>query len=91
MSVHRQLLICGLLASILLGGRAAYSSSTPTGTFLDRPPTDLRVVTFNVLWDSIFSRVNETRAAGFARLAAAIAPDVGRFRNSQAMAAPRLS
>jgi hypothetical protein len=40
----------------------------------------VRVVTFNVLWDSIFSRVNPARAEGFSRLAAAVAPDVWAFQ-----------
>lgn len=50
------------------------------GTFLDRDPAQVRVATFNVNWDSIYSRVNAARAAGFARLAAAVAPDIWAFQ-----------
>jgi autotransporter-associated beta strand protein len=55
-------------------------SSPSTGTFLDRSGADVRVVSFNVNWDSIFTYSNPTRAAGFSRLAAAIAPDVWAFQ-----------
>jgi hypothetical protein len=80
MSDCRHLLATGLLMCSQLGASAADSESPNTGTFLDRSPSDVRVVTFNVLSDSIFSRVNATRAEGFTRLAAAIAPDVWAFQ-----------
>ena len=80
MSIWRRPLIWGLLACGQLGLDGAYGESPSTGTFLDRPASDVRVVTFNVLWDSIFSRVNATRAEGFTRLAAALAPDVWAFQ-----------
>lgn len=52
-----------------------------TGTFLDRPSTaSVRLVTYNVYWDSIFARVNPARAAGFARVAAALDPDIWAFQ-----------
>jgi autotransporter-associated beta strand protein len=70
----------GMIVCSHLGASSAWSASPTTGTFLDRPPSDVRVVTFNVLWDSIFSRVNATRAEGFTRLAAALAPDVWAFQ-----------
>jgi endonuclease/exonuclease/phosphatase family metal-dependent hydrolase len=50
---------------------------TPTGTFLDRPAGQvLRLVSYNVNWNSIFPDVNARRAASFARLVAALDPDV---------------
>lgn len=80
MSIWRRPLIWGLLACGQLGLDGAHGEPLSTGTFLDRPASDVRVVTFNVLWDSIFSRVNATRAEGFTRLAAALAPDVWAFQ-----------
>ena len=56
-------------------------AETTTGTFLDRPRgTTARLVTYNVFWDSIFDRVNPERAAGFARVATAINPDIWAFQ-----------
>jgi len=49
----------------------------PTGTFIDRPPGQvLRLVSYNVNWNSIFPDVNARRSASFARLVAALDPDV---------------
>lgn len=49
----------------------------PTGTFIDREdPLDLRLMSYNVDWNSIFPDVNPKRAAKFARLIAALNPDV---------------
>ena len=48
-----------------------------TGTFIDRQqPTDLRVVSYNVLWDSIFPDRDATQADKFARVVNALAPDI---------------
>jgi endonuclease/exonuclease/phosphatase family metal-dependent hydrolase len=60
---------------------SAAVAETPTGTFLDRPVgSAARLVTYNVNWDSIFDRVNPERAAGFARVAGAIDPDIWAFQ-----------
>jgi len=60
---------------------SAALAETITGTFLDRPSgTAARLVTYNVYWDSIFERVNPERAAGFARVAGAINPDIWAFQ-----------
>ncbi len=49
----------------------------PTGTFVDREAgTALRIVTYNVLWNTIFADVNAQRAAKFARIVTALDPDV---------------
>ncbi len=49
----------------------------PTGTFVDRDQeAELRVVTYNVNWNSLFEDVNAKRAARFARLVVALNPDV---------------
>src|SRR5262245_55585928 len=48
-----------------------------TGTFLDRElPTDVRVVTYNVLNDNIFAEINPVRGERFGRIAPAINADV---------------
>jgi autotransporter-associated beta strand protein len=80
MSDCRLVFVLGVLMCSQLGGGTPCTASPNTETFLDRSPSDVRVVTFNVLWDSIFSRVNATRAEGFSRLAAALAPDVWAFQ-----------
>lgn len=68
------------MASFLFA-RAVAEAAPITGTVLDRPTAaSARLVTYNVNWDSIFDRVNPTRAAGFARLAAAVDPDVWAFQ-----------
>ena len=44
-----------------------------TGTFVDRQlPTDLRVVSYNVLWNRIFPELYPTQAAKFERVVQAI-------------------
>lgn len=74
--------ICWLACSFfwVFAFPASLFASSSTGTFLDRSAADVRVVSFNVNWDSIFPLSNPTRAAGFSRLAAAIAPDVWAFQ-----------
>lgn len=48
-----------------------------TGTFIDRQQTtDLRVVSYNVLWDSIFPDRDAVQAAKFARVVNALDPDL---------------
>lgn len=48
-----------------------------TGTFIDRQlSTDLRMMTYNILWDSIFSDVNPGQADKFVRVINAINPDI---------------
>jgi autotransporter-associated beta strand protein len=65
----------GACATILLGVSSA--GWAVTATFIDRElPTDVRVVTYNVLNDAIFPETNPTRAERFARVAAAVDADV---------------
>lgn len=48
-----------------------------TGTFVDRQQvTDLRVVSYNVLWDTIFAENNPSQAAKFERVVAALDADI---------------
>jgi len=48
-----------------------------TDTFIDREdPLDLRLMSYNISWNSIFPDVNPGRAAKFARLVAALNPDI---------------
>jgi len=48
-----------------------------TGTFMDRlAPTDLRVVSYNIYFDSVFTDTDPVRAAKFARVMTALNPDV---------------
>jgi endonuclease/exonuclease/phosphatase family metal-dependent hydrolase len=48
-----------------------------TGTFIDRQlATDLRVMSYNILWDSIFPDKDATKAAKFTRVINALDPDV---------------
>ena len=48
-----------------------------TGTFIDRQlPSDLRVVSYNVLWDTIFSDVDAVQADKFERVFTALDPDI---------------
>lgn len=64
---------CAVLLSILSLPAAAQS----TGTFIDRwEPTDLRVVSYNVLWNTIFPNENPTQAAKFDRVVGALNPDI---------------
>jgi len=49
----------------------------PTGTFIDREDLlDLRLVCYNVGWNSIFPDVSASTAAKFARLMPALNPDI---------------
>jgi endonuclease/exonuclease/phosphatase family metal-dependent hydrolase len=70
----------GLLALIaVLGTLLAVPQlcAQSTGTFLDRQaPSDLRVISYNVLWDSIFPEINATQAAKFRRVVQALNPDI---------------
>jgi endonuclease/exonuclease/phosphatase family metal-dependent hydrolase len=54
-----------------------FAVAQQTGTFIDRVrTTDLRVVSYNVLWDTIFPEVSATQSAKFARVVNALNPDV---------------
>lgn len=56
---------------------APWPAPKRTGTFLDRPAgAELRFVSFNVLWNTIFEDVSPTQAAKFVRLMRALGPDV---------------
>jgi endonuclease/exonuclease/phosphatase family metal-dependent hydrolase len=55
----------------------AWTSAKPTGTFLDRDPrADLRLVCYNIKWNSIFPEVDAARAAKFARVVRSLDPDI---------------
>ena len=60
--------------------KAVLPTRTPgahTGTFIDREePSDLRLVTYNVDWNSIFVDVNANRAEKFARVINTLNPDI---------------
>ena len=63
----------GLLAAAF----ALCLPSAPAQTFVQRTqPGDLRVVTYNVLWDTIFPSVDAVQAAKFERVIDALDPDV---------------
>jgi endonuclease/exonuclease/phosphatase family metal-dependent hydrolase len=65
---------CIVLFACLWAREPAFAQ---TGTFIDRQlPTDLRMMTYNILWDSIFPEKNATAAAKFSRVVNAIAPDI---------------
>jgi hypothetical protein len=52
-------------------------SAQSTGTFLDRhAPHDLRVVSYNVLFDTIFADTDPVQAAKFARVMTALQPEI---------------
>jgi endonuclease/exonuclease/phosphatase family metal-dependent hydrolase len=70
-------------AASKVGGPATQSTrpaivlGRKTDTFIDREdPLDLRLVSYNVNWNSIFEDVNAVRAAKFARVIVALNPDV---------------
>lgn len=49
----------------------------PTGTFVDRPAgAQLRLVSYNVLWNNMFAEVSEGNADKFVRVMRALNPDV---------------
>jgi endonuclease/exonuclease/phosphatase family metal-dependent hydrolase len=65
-----------MISAILLAA-CIQPALAQTGTFIDRSnPSDLRVVSFNVNWDSIFPDVDATQAAKFERLVNALDPDI---------------
>jgi endonuclease/exonuclease/phosphatase family metal-dependent hydrolase len=65
------------LVACLLMALATVSAQAQTGTFIDRLlPTDLRMVSYNVLWDSIFPDRDATKAAKFSRVVNALNPDI---------------
>ena len=67
---------CRCLAGILWIMPAALVWGN-TGTFIDRHlSTDLRVVSYNVLFDTIFPTQNAQQAAKFARVVSALDPDI---------------
>jgi endonuclease/exonuclease/phosphatase family metal-dependent hydrolase len=69
-----------VIASILALSAILHARHLPaqtTGTFIDRQlPTDLRVVSYNIWQDSIFSDTHSSRPAKFARVMQALRPDV---------------
>lgn len=74
--MRRQGSLLQLVACLLLA-MAAASAQAQTGTFIDRLlPTDLRMVSYNVLWDSIFPDKDAVKAAKFSRVLNALGPDI---------------
>ncbi len=72
MKRFNQSLLALLIVFCCLGRLAAQ-----TGTFIDREqPTDLRVVSYNVLDDTIFFDENPTQAAKFERVVQAVDADI---------------
>lgn len=66
-----------LVLAVLLGCVAALPATAQTGTFIDRDrATDLRIVSYNVLWNTIFPGENPTQAAKFERVVQAIDADI---------------
>jgi endonuclease/exonuclease/phosphatase family metal-dependent hydrolase len=66
-----QLAVCLILAL------PSTTAQAQTGTFVDRQlPTDLRVMSYNILWDSIFPDRDATKAAKFSRVVNALNPDI---------------
>ena len=67
------------LPLLALGGLCVLSSSAEgnTGTFIDRQQEDdIRVVSYNVLFETIFPEENASQAAKFERVVLALDPDV---------------
>lgn len=51
--------------------------ATMTNTFIDRvSPAHLRIMSYNILWNSLFKEENELNAARFARVIRAMNPDI---------------
>lgn len=77
---YSKLLRCGLtfaVASSLALVATIESRAQSTDTFIDRlRPTDLRVVSYNIYFDTIFSNVDLVQADKFARVMHALGPDV---------------
>jgi endonuclease/exonuclease/phosphatase family metal-dependent hydrolase len=70
--LYRTSLLAVLVAALLPRGAAAQ-----TGTFIDRQlPTDLRVVSYNVLWDTIFPDRDAAQAAKFERVVSSLDADI---------------
>jgi endonuclease/exonuclease/phosphatase family metal-dependent hydrolase len=68
-------ILCGL--SVILWGIVVQASFANTGTFLDRQRRiDLRVVSYNVLFETIFPEENMAQADKFERVVQALDPDV---------------
>lgn len=71
----KSLPLCAL--AVVFCGLAAAESQANTGTFIDRQRSiDLRVVSYNVLFDTIFPDENAVQAAKFERVVQALDPDV---------------
>lgn len=65
------------LTSLLIGLISSNVAAGNTGTFIDRHNAlDLRVVSYNVLWDRIFPDLYPTQAAKFERVVSALDPDI---------------
>lgn len=68
----RAMLLALATRGLLMPGAVAQ-----TGTFIDRQlPSDLRVVSYNVYWDTIFPAISPVQAAKFERVINALKPDI---------------
>ncbi|MDZ4659495.1 MAG: hypothetical protein SH868_18140 [Bythopirellula sp.] len=66
---------CGFVVCAL--SLCALACQAQTGTFIDRQlATDLRMMSYNILWDSIFPDKDATKAAKFSRVINALKPDI---------------
>jgi endonuclease/exonuclease/phosphatase family metal-dependent hydrolase len=73
--IHLQATTASLALCLISAALPALAQ--PTGTFVDRlAPNDLRVVSYNIYFDSIFTDTNPTQAAKFARVMQALDPDI---------------
>lgn len=67
----------GMMTRAAAQPAVAWPAPPTSGTFLDRAPnSDLRFVSYNVLWNTIFEDVSPAQAAKFVRLMRALNPDV---------------
>ena len=73
-----------------LGLALAATPSSARASFLDRPnPDAVRVVTWNIYFDSVFADVNSARNRQFVRVASALSPDVWAFQEMPAQRSPK--
>jgi endonuclease/exonuclease/phosphatase family metal-dependent hydrolase len=68
-----------IIAAVVVCNVFATSSAlfADTGTFIDRKEsTDVRVMSYNILWDTIFPSVSVSQSEKFARVIHALDPDI---------------
>lgn len=87
-SARRRQLTTDLCLLVWLVGTSAGSAVAETGTFLDRQRGgDLRLVSYNILFDTIFPDENPQQAEKFARVVQALDPDIMNLQEVQQPAA----